>query len=152
MKKLDILVVFDSVGPPPKDQNFDEEFKKEAWITEVSVIKALKILGHNTSILGAYDNIDLITDRITGGKPDLVFNLTENFHGMSIYEKNIPALFELLQVPYTGSITDGVALCKNKATSKKILKYHKIKVPDFQVFRMDSRRKLHKKLKFPACR
>ncbi|MBN2406190.1 MAG: ATP-grasp domain-containing protein [Elusimicrobia bacterium] len=150
MKKLKILVVFDSAGPPPKDQDFEEEFKKEDWATEASVIRTLKKSGYDTDMIGVYDDIRTVIDRIQESKPDLVFNLTENFHGMSIYEKNLPALFELMQVPYTGCSADGLAICKNKAMSKKILNYHRIKVPGFQVFPRDSKRKPRKRLRFPV--
>lgn len=149
MKKLNVLVVFDTAGNPPKDQNFKEEFKTEDWASEASVVEALEYLGHNVRMVGAYDNIDPIIKEINEHRPDVLFNQAENFHGASIFEKNLPALFELLRIPYTGCSAAGIMVCKNKAISKQILRYHRIKVPDFQVFRRDSGRKLHKKLKFP---
>lgn len=149
MKKLNVLIVFDTEGTPPKDQDFTEYLKKEDWASEASVVEALEHLGHNVRMLGLYDNIDPIIKEIKENRPDVIFNQMENYQGMSIYEKNMPALFELIHIPYTGCSAAGLMVCKNKAMSKEIMKYHKIKVPNFQIFRKGSSRKLHRKLKFP---
>ncbi|MFC1497963.1 ATP-grasp domain-containing protein [Verrucomicrobiota bacterium] len=149
MKKLKVLVVFDSAGTPPEDQDFSEEFKKEEWFTEAAVIETLELMGHDVKTLGIYDDIELLISAIKKNRPDVVFNLTEVFMGKAHLDKNIPALLDLMAVPYTGCAPEGLILCNNKALSKKILTYHRIKVPQFHSFRKGKRIWLPAKLRFP---
>lgn len=93
--------------------------------------------------LGFYSDISDVINHINEYKPDVVFNLAEAYMGEYYYDRNVPALLELLQVPYTGCSPVGLMVCNNKAVTKKILNYHKIKVPKFRVYRKG------KKLVFP---
>ena len=63
----------------------------------------------------------------------MVFNLTESFHSDRAHEPNIPALLELMRVRYTGARPDGLMLCKDKALAKKVLAYHRVRVPHFVI-------------------
>ncbi len=148
-KKLKVLVLFDSAGSPPSDQNFKEELKGDGWETEVEVINNLKKLNYEVRILGIYDDVNLIIEEIKEHKPDVVFNLVEVFLGKASFDRNIPSILEMLQIPYTGSGPVGMMLCNNKAISKKILTFHRIKVPRFYVFQRGKRIWQPKKLRFP---
>ncbi len=149
MKKLKTLVMFDSAGSPPANQDFTEEFKKEDWLTEARVIETLKQLGHQVRTLGVYDNLTLILKELYRHKPDVVFNLTEVFSGKVHLDKNIPAIFELADLPYTGCGPVGLVICNNKALTKKILTFHRIKVPNFRIFRKGRKVWHPKNLRFP---
>jgi D-alanine-D-alanine ligase len=150
--KLDVLVLFDSAGTPPADQDFTKELKSEHedWLTEIDVIDTLKRLGHNVRILGVYDDAGLIVDEIKKNKPHVVFNLTEIFLGKAHFDKNVVALLEMLDIPYTGCGPEGLTVCNDKSMSKKILTFHRIKVPRFHVFRKGKRVWHPKRIKFPA--
>ncbi len=63
-------------------------------------------------------------------KPDLVFNIAEGLYGES-RESQMPCVFELLGIPYTGSNPLSLALCLNKARAKEVLTYHKVPNPKF---------------------
>jgi D-alanine-D-alanine ligase len=63
-------------------------------------------------------------------KPDIVFNIAEGFSGSS-REAQIPAMLEMLGIPYTGSDPFTLAACLDKARTKEILSYHKIANPGF---------------------
>src|SRR5260221_5681415 len=52
-------------------------------------------------------------------------------------------------LPFTGSGSTGLTLCKHKAISKKILGYHRIRVPDFTVIARGKRATRPGGLKFP---
>ncbi|MFQ5953324.1 MAG: hypothetical protein ACE5JK_08015 [Candidatus Omnitrophota bacterium] len=149
MNKLKVLVLFDSAGTPPQDQDFSEEFKKEEWFTEAAVVEALKVLGHEVRTLGIYDDVNLVLQEVSEHKPDIVFNLTEVFLGKASFDKNIPSVLELLEIPFTGCGPDALMICNNKALTKKILTYHRIKVPGFRIFHKGKRIWHPKKLKFP---
>jgi len=144
--------MFDSAGSPPADQDFSKELqgKDEDWLTEIDVIETLKQLGHSVRILGVYDDVSIIVDEIKKNKHHVVFNLAEVFLGKAHFDKNIPSLFEMLEIPYTGCGTEGLMVCNDKAMSKKILAFHKIKVPRFHVFRKGRRVWHPKRVRFPA--
>jgi D-alanine-D-alanine ligase len=57
--------------------------------------------------------------------PDIVFNIAEGFNGNS-RESQIPAMLDMLQIPYTGSDALTLGICLDKARTKEILSYHKI--------------------------
>jgi D-alanine-D-alanine ligase len=68
-------------------------------------------------------------------KPDLVFNRAEGLRGES-RESHVPAMLEMLNIPYIGSNVLTTALCLNKAWTKKILSYHGIPTPHFLTVKM----------------
>jgi D-alanine-D-alanine ligase len=58
-------------------------------------------------------------------KPDIVFNIAEGFNGIS-REAQIPAILDMLQLPYSGSDPLTLATCLDKARTKEILSYYNI--------------------------
>jgi D-alanine-D-alanine ligase len=62
----------------------------------------------------------------------LVFNIAEGTHGED-REAQIPAMLEMLGIPYTGSGPLALALCLHKGKAKEILSWHGIPTPAFQV-------------------
>lgn len=80
---------------------------------------------------------------------DIVFNIAEGLRGES-RESYIPAICDMLEIPYTGSGILTLALCLNKARTKEILRYHGIPTPDFQVLKSkDDKLDPWLELKFP---
>ena len=61
-----------------------------------------------------------------------------SFHNIGIYDAHVVSYLELLKTPYTGANPRGILLSSDKGLSKKILTYHRIRVPDFAVFRKES--------------
>jgi D-alanine-D-alanine ligase len=144
-----VLVLFDTAGTPPPDQDFSAELKTDDWAAEAHVIGALKKLGHEVRTIGVWDEPGMIIDEIKNHPPEVVFNLTEHFNEVSAYDRNIAGLLEMMDVPYTGSSATGLTLCKNKGMAKELLAYHKIRVPNFAIFSPGSAIKRPKQLKFP---
>ncbi len=127
-RKLNITVLVDTTAIPSNDHSF--EAAPQILTTEYSVIGALRRLRHNVSILGAKD-AGTIVNTLKEQKPNLVFNLTEQFGGDRRFDKNITALLELADVPFTGSDPTGLMLCRDKRLCKQLLSLHKIRVPFF---------------------
>jgi D-alanine-D-alanine ligase len=65
-------------------------------------------------------------------KPDIVFNFAEGLNGFN-RESQIPAMLEMLQIPYSGSDALTLGICLDKSRAKEILTYHKIPNAKFLV-------------------
>jgi D-alanine-D-alanine ligase len=148
-KRLRVLVLFDVPNPPPEQADYTQELTTLDWKAEADVINALKTLGHEVRLLGVHDDPGAIITEIKDHRPDVVFNLTEEFNRQSSLDRDVPALLEMLDVRYTGNGPTGLTLCKNKGMAKEILSYHRIKYPDFAVFQPGTAIKRPKRLDFP---
>lgn len=67
-------------------------------------------------------------------KPEIVFNVTEGKYGAS-REAQIPAMLEMLEIPYTGSDPVTLGICLDKSRAKEILSYYNIANPKFKVIK-----------------
>lgn len=68
-------------------------------------------------------------ERIRSARPDLVFNRSEGIRGES-RESHIPAMLEMLGIPYVGSGVLTLALCLNKEWTKQLLRGAGITTPE----------------------
>lgn len=144
-----VLALFDAVGPTKLDQDLSEELKTKDWATEVSVLEALEALGYAHEHQAIYDDTDLIRQKIERFAPDVIFNLVDRFKGNSAFDQNIVSFLEIQDIPFTGCGSTGLTLCKHKGIAKKVLGYHRIRIPDFAILARG--RKIHRprRLKFP---
>jgi len=146
-RRLTIVVLVDPATVPPDDPQFRNP--PSTPITEYHVCEALRALGHRVSVLAAdYDVASVIT-RLTEEDPDLAFNLTEQFCGDRRLDKNIAALLEMLDIPFTGAGAMGLLLCRDKRLCKQLLTLHKIRVPNFLSLPYNRAIRIPKKLPFP---
>jgi D-alanine-D-alanine ligase len=148
-KKIKVLALFDAIHPTKIDQDFSKEMKTEDWKTEANVLAALGTLGHPTEHLAIFDNLDLLRQKLETFAPDVIFNLADQFKNNRGFDQNIASLLEMQGVPFTGCGATGLVLCKHKGTSKKILGYHHIHVPNFVVIPRGQRIARLKQPKFP---
>src|SRR6476469_1533333 len=148
-KKLKVLVLFDGTSPTTVDQDFSDELKTKEWKTKADVMNALGTLGHAAEHLAIYDDVDLLRQKLETFVPDVLFNLVEQFRNNPAFDQNIVSFFEMQGLPFTGCGSTGMTLCKHKGTSKKILHYHRIGVPNFCVVPRGQRIARPRQLKFP---
>jgi D-alanine-D-alanine ligase len=130
-----VLVLFDVAYHTAAAETFSpQELKdEEDKPTEADVLACLQRLGHEVETLAVFDDVVCIVEKLKNFAPEVVFNLTESFHSNRAHEPNIPALLELMRVKYTGARPDGLMLCKDKALAKKVLAYHRVRVPHFVI-------------------
>jgi D-alanine-D-alanine ligase len=102
--------------------------------TELDVLTALRSLGHDAQPIGVRFDLNPLHETLAAFKPDVCFNLVEDFHGTGTFDQHVVSYLELLKQPYTGSNPRGLTLARDKALTKKILAYHQIPVPRFHVF------------------
>lgn len=146
-RKLDITVLVDYASIPENDPEFLDPTGKA--VTEYHVIEALRHLEHTVSVLGVFDNLDEIVRHLKEHKPDLVFNLTEQYCGERLWDKNIAGVLDLMQVPYTGAGPMGLMLCRDKRLCKELLGLHKIRVPNFLSLPWGKAVHVNKAIRFP---
>jgi len=148
-KKLKVLALFDAVTPTTLDQDLSSELKTQDWSVERHVLAALAQLGHASEYLAIFDDLDLLRRKLESFEPDVIFNLADQFKNNRAFDQNIVSFLELYGVPFTGCGSTGLTLCKHKAISKKILGYHRIRVPEFTVVARGKRAARPARLKFP---
>lgn len=148
-KKLKILALFDAIAPTSIDQDLSAELKTDDWKAERDVLAALAELGHETQYLAIFDDLDLLRQKVDAFQPDVIFNLADQFKNNRAFDQNIVSFLEMHGVPFTGCGSTGLTLCKHKAISKKILGYHRIRVPEFTVIARGRRASRPARLKFP---
>jgi D-alanine-D-alanine ligase len=136
MKRYRVLVLLHPDLMPPDSLKGQSEQDINKWKTEYDVVRTLRSAGHEVKPLGVQDELKPIRDEIENWKPEIVFNLLEQFHGEAVYDQNVASYLELLRIPYTGCNPRGLMLARGKDLSKKLLLYHRIPLPAFAVFPM----------------
>lgn len=149
---MKILILFDLAHATEPDQIFSARAlrREHGKPTEADVLLCLRRLEHDVDTLAVYDNIHDIIQKIESWKPDIVFNLCESFLDDRAHEPNIPALLELLKVPYTGAGPDALMLCKDKALAKKLLSFHRVRVARFEVSHRERPLRRLRRFEYPA--
>ncbi|MBI3962581.1 MAG: D-alanine--D-alanine ligase, partial [Deinococcus sp.] len=110
--------------PPDAHADLDSES------TMLAIQAALESRGHRVTFLEGGRNLPSDLSRL---RPDIAFNVCEGHQGDS-REAQVPALLEMLGIPYTGSKVLTLALTLDKPMTKRVLAYAGIRTPAFQVF------------------
>jgi D-alanine-D-alanine ligase len=149
MKKLRVLILMHHYLVPPEDVSGEDPSTAE-WRTEYDVLSTIRDgLQHDTRALGVRDELGGIRQAIEEFKPDIAFNLLEAFHEIGTFDQNVVSYLELLRQPYSGCNPRGMILARDKALSKKLLHYHRIRVPEFFVVERGRKVRVPRKLSFP---
>jgi len=113
------------VGMSP---DYWDDLDSEETINAISA--ALESGGHQVTFV---EGDVTLYDRLRELRPDICFNITEGHFGDS-REAQVPAMLEMLRIPYTGSRLLTLALSLDKPMTKRVLSYHSLPTPPFQVF------------------
>ncbi|MEJ5224830.1 MAG: hypothetical protein WHV44_10290 [Anaerolineales bacterium] len=124
--------------PPDAGADFD-------YIETVDQIRAaIETGGHTTTFLQA--NADL-PYALKEERPDICFNIAEGLGG-DAREAQVPALLEMLKIPYTGSRVMANAISLDKTLTKRIWRDRRLPVAPFQEFIVGDE-PLRSELRFP---
>lgn len=148
MRKLRVLLVVHQTLLPPEKPT-EAEIRNAEWSAEHQVGSTLRELGHEVRFVGLGSHIGALRTAIWDFKPNLVFNLTEDFDGVAHFDQNVVSFLELMRVPYTGCNPRGLMVARDKALAKKVLAFHGIPTPSFQVFPRQGAMKPSPDLKYP---
>lgn len=130
MKTLRIGLCYDLAEKhqPKPGEPRDKAAELDSAETVEALQEALTHLGHEAIAIG--DGKDLLGFLQSNGHVDLVFNISEGIYGRS-REAQVPALLEMVGIPYTGADPLTLALCLDKAMFKRVLRGESIPTPDF---------------------
>jgi len=102
------------------------------------VARGLRAGGHEPTVLGVHDDVRELLRRLEQQKPDLIFNLLEDFgEDLTFGPPAVSGLLDLVHAPYTGGGPGEMFIRQDKALAKKLLAFEKIASPDFAVFSPD---------------
>lgn len=105
---------------------------------------AIRELGHEPVLLEATRELPSL---LPGARIDAAFNIAEGFTGRS-REAQVPALLELLEIPYTGSDPACLTLCLDKSLAKRVVEQAGVPTPAW--ISMRGHEKLPESVGFPA--
>jgi D-alanine-D-alanine ligase len=109
-----------------------------------AIATALEAGGHRVTFL---EGDATLFDNLRKVNPDICFNICEGHFGDG-REAQVPAILEMMRIPYTGSQVLTLALALDKPMTKRVLTYHDLPTPPFQVFeRLDEA--LNPDMEFP---
>ena len=132
---MKIAVVFDTPHPDWSDADYLREMSEgKVEEAEYDVARALIQSEHEVRFVGIVDDVRPLINQLAEFDPALVFNCCESFRGSSQFEYAVAAVLEMHGWRHTGCTPTGLLVARNKSMSKKILKHHGIRVPEFATF------------------
>lgn len=129
-KTIDEKDVINVFGMPTKE-HYDEK-------TVEKVAKALEKGGHSVKIIEGginfIEEMKVFMPRVVSGeRPGMVFNMAYGIQGQNRYT-HVPAMLEMLGIPYVGSGPEAHAVVQDKVMTKIVLQKNKIPTPGFWAF------------------
>jgi D-alanine-D-alanine ligase len=149
VNKLRVLALMHRHLVPPDTIEEGTDVTAAPWRTEYDVVSTLTAMGHEVRNLPVHDDLGDIRRASEEWKPHIAFNLLEGFDDVTIFDQNVVSHLELLKLSYTGCNPRGLLLARDKSLSKKLLAYHRIRVPEFEVFRTGRPIRRPKRLTYP---
>lgn len=149
VKKRRVLVLTHEDLVPPDDLRGLSDEQVMPFKCEYDVATALEHLGHEVRVLGLRDELTPLREVIAEWRPHVAFNLLEEFRGVAAYDASVVSYLELKGVPYTGNSPRALIIARDKALTKKILQYHRIRAPRFAVFPRGRKIRRPRSIEFP---
>jgi D-alanine-D-alanine ligase len=112
----------------PTAEGEDREAEYDSPSTLQAIREAIASQGHEVIDLEATPDLPML---LSTTPVDVVFNIAEGFRGRN-RESQVPAILELLDIPYTGSDPATLSLALDKALAKMVVRAAGIDTPNFQ--------------------
>lgn len=127
---LRVAVVFNLKKPAGANMPEDAYAEYDDISVPMAIKSALEKKGFIADLVEADENF---FEKIKNGKYNFVFNIAEGLN-TGARESQVPAILDMLGIPYTGSGVLAQALTLDKTKTKEVLLYHKIPTPKYQLF------------------
>ncbi len=125
----------------------DSDVERELSSVGMNIMEVLLQRGYHVEFFDLNRLPDTFHE-VRSSKVDLIFNVCERINDSSLLEPHAASLFDMLQVPYTGSNPFTLGLCIDKIRVKKLLNYHAIPTPRWDyAYRLED--EIDADLKFP---
>lgn len=95
-----------------------------------ALVEAIRAGGYTCEFLEG--NLTIF-ETLTTFKPDICFNICEGHFG-DAREAQVPAILEMMRIPYTGSKVLTLALALDKPMTKRVIAFNDLPTPEFQTF------------------
>lgn len=105
-----------------------EEYDSPATVELIA--GSLESLGHKVTMLGG--GRDFLT-KILANRVDFVFNIAEGRGTYRSREAQIPSILEMLNIPYSGSDPQSLAICLDKPLTKRLVALEGVSTPSWHV-------------------
>jgi len=121
---LKSAVPLDEAGPEDALEEYDSKETVEA------IAAAIAAAGHSVVKLGGGGEF---LDNIRREPVDIVFNIAEGRGNSRSRESQVPAVLEMLGIPYTGSDAHCLTVCLDKPLAKKLVVAEGVATPQWQL-------------------
>ena len=123
---------YDLKGAVPLDEASPEDALEEYDSRETVelIAAAFEATGHSVVMLGGGREF---LENILREKVDIVFNIAEGRGNSRSRESQVPAVLEMLGIPYSGSDYQCLAICLDKPLAKKLVAAEGVSTPRWQV-------------------
>jgi len=149
MKRYRILLMVHETLVPPADIGDMSESEVDEFRTEYDVLQTLRRSGHDVRVVGIGDHLTELRETIDEWRPQVVFNLLDEFSGIISYDHHVVAYLELVRQRYTGCNPRGMMLSRDKVLTKRVLATHRVATPAFHLFPFGRRFREPRRLTFP---
>jgi len=113
-----------------------EEYDSSETVEHIAT--SLEAEGHTVTMLGGDRGF---LDKILREKLDFVFNIAEGRGTYRSREAQVPSILEMLDIPYSGSDPQCLAICLDKPLTKKLVASEGVSTPTWRV--INNRQELH---------
>lgn len=144
---MKVLILYNIARDVKKGDEQDLICEQEISIIVPLVSEALSLRGHDAQAMettfDAWEHL-----KAKKGTFDIVFNLAEAFGGTNKHETLIPAMLEVLEIPFTGATAQNMHLTLDKEKTKLAVLHYGIPVPEYQIMK-NADDALQSHLRFP---
>lgn len=125
---MKIGITYDLKTASPHDAHLPDDHQEEfdSPHTIEAIARVLRELGHEVVKLG--DDREFL-EKVLADPPDFVFNFAEGTGISRSREARVPAVLEMLRIPFTGSDPLTMAVTLDKEIAKKLVSAEGVKVP-----------------------
>ncbi|MGE4485895.1 MAG: ATP-grasp domain-containing protein [Oscillospiraceae bacterium] len=114
----------------------DAEAEYDNIETVYAIKNSLEVRGLKTVLVEADRDF---TEKLRGSKIDIAFNIAEGINGRG-REAQVPAILDMLGIPFTGSDATTLCIALDKALTKRVLSTYRIRTPKSALISKDGRR------------
>ncbi len=158
-----IAIIYNQPKPSTAQEHWISRSKSEGTVvaetfidaSEYDVVRQAQLIdgilreASYETMLYAASQAGHLLEYLVRERPALIFNCCETLNGNPKLELNVAAVFEILDIPFTGSSALGIGLANDKSIAKALFVAHGVPTPRWAVLSPPDRPRLTSELTFP---